>query len=146
MNITLFNNTSGTNVLNKSITQLSGGIVGTVKDESNVVDPTIIMSKDVTTLYPNFNYFYIHDFDRYYYVTDKTIEHGRTVITGHCDPLMSFADEIKNLTIIAERASNNYDLYQVDNDVSLDNYRIIATKAFQNGFNEGHFYVLSCCG
>lgn len=146
MNITLFNNTSGTNVVNKSITQLSGGIVGSIKDESNIVDPTIIVSKDVTTMYPNFNYFYIHDFDRYYYVTDKTLEHSRTIITGHVDPLMSFADEIKNLTIIAERASNNYDLYQVDNDVSLDNYRIIATKAFQNGFNEGHFYVLSCCG
>lgn len=148
MNITLYNNTSGTNVLHKSVTQLSGGIVGTVKDESNVVNPTIIMSKDVTNLYPNFNYFYINEFDRFYYVTDKIIEHGRTIIKGHVDVLMSFSSEISNIDIVAERVSNRsyVDFYQVDPEISFKNYKNIRTKSFPNGFEESNHFVLVAAG
>ena len=145
MNITLFSNSSGTNVLNKSLTQLSNGIVGDIKDESNIVNPEIIVSNTVNTNYPNFNYFYIDKFDRYYYVTDKTTEHGRLIIHGHVDVLQSFNSDIKSLTIVPTRSSGNYDLYLDDNQIPIDNYRIIASKAFTGSFNE-HHYILSCCG
>lgn len=148
MNIVLYNNTSGTNVLNKSITQLSGGVVGVIRDESNVVNPTIILSSTVCNNYPNFNYFYISDFNRYYYVTDKTTEHDRTVVNGHCDVLMSFNSEIKNLNIVAERVSNasGVDFYQVDPEISFKNYKNIKTKAFPNGFSESNSYILVAAG
>lgn len=148
MNITLFSNSSGTNVLNKSLTQLSGGIVGDIKDESNIVNPEIIVSNTVNANYPNFNYFYIDKFDRYYYVTDKTTEHGRLIIHGHVDVLMSFNEEVKALNVVAERVSNRsyVDFYQVDPEISFKNYTNIKTKLFPNGFSETNSYVLVAAG
>ena len=147
MNLVLYQNGSGRNVLNKNLTQISGGITGTIKDESDVVNPSIILSKDVINLY-DFNYFYLSDFNRYYYVTEKTVEHGRTIIHGHVDVLMSFNTEIKNLNVIASRVSNkNYvDFYQVDSEISFKNYNNIKTKAFPNGFEESNQFILVASG
>lgn len=144
MNITIYNQGSDINKLTKS---LGTGILvqGTIKDESSIINPEIIFSRSITE---NFNYLYIPAFDRYYFVNDKTVEHQRTIVTCHVDVLMSFNAEIKNINVIAERASNNYNLYQVDNELSLLNYKVISTKSFTNGFNnkEGSSYLLATAG
>lgn len=144
MNITIYNQGSDINKLTKA---LGTGVLvqGTIKDESSIVNPEIVFSRAITE---HFNYLYIPAFDRYYFVTDKTVEHQRTIINCHVDVLMSFNAEIKALNVIAERASNNYNLYQVDNELSLLNYKVISTKSFTNGFNnkEGSSYLLATAG
>lgn len=142
MEIQLYNQTSDKNVLNKNIGTPTI-IYGTIKDESNLVNPEIILSRTVTN---NFNYLYIPDFNRYYFVTDKIMEHQRTIIQCHVDVLMSFKNQIKNMSIIAERASNRFNLYQVDNELPLKNYKTVTTIGFTNGFSETNSYVLVSSG
>ena len=141
MNITIYNQTSDVNKLNKT---LGAGVLvtGTIKDESSIVNPEIVFSRAVTE---NFNYLYIPVFDRYYFVTDKTVEHQRTIVTCHVDVLMSFNAEIKALNVIAERASNNYNLYQVDSELPMLNYKIMGTLKFNNGFS-GNAYLIATAG
>ena len=141
MNITLYNMTSDKNVLDKTITSVSS-VTGDIKDESNIINPQIIMSSTVDS---SFNYFYISDFGRYYYVTDKTVEHGRTIIHGHVDVLMSFNSAIKDLYVIAERASKGYDLYQIDNELPIRNYKVVSTDVFPQGFTSKS-YLLATFG
>lgn len=142
MEIQLYNQSSDKNVLNKNIGTPTI-IYGTIKDESNLVNPEIILSRTVTN---NFNYLYIPDFSRYYFVTDKIMEHQRTIIQCHVDVLMSFKNQIKNMNIIAERASNRFNLYQVDNELPLKNYKTVTTIGFTNGFSETNSYVLVSSG
>jgi len=142
MEIQLYNQSSDKNVLNKNIGTPTI-IYGTIKDESNLVNPEIILSRTVTN---NFNYLYIPDFNRYYFVTDKILEHQRTIIQCHVDVLMSFKNQIKNMNIIAERASNRFNLYQVDNELPLKNYKTVTTIGFTNGFSETNSYVLVSSG
>ena len=142
MEIYLYNQSSDKNVLNKNIGSATL-ITGTIKDESNLVNPEIILSRNVTSA---FNYIYIPDFNRYYYVTDKIMEHQRTIVQCHVDVLMSFKNQIKNMNIIAERASNRFNLYQVDNELPLKNYKTVTTIAFNNGFSDTNSYVLVSSG
>lgn len=144
MEVYLYNQSSDKNVLNKTLGS-GTSINGTIKDESNLVNPEIILSRNVTSA---FNYLYIPAFNRYYYVTDKILEHQRTIIQCHVDVLMSFKSSIKNCTIIAERSSSNFNMYQVDNEMGSLNYKILATKSFPNGFNNqsGSAYLLATNG
>lgn len=131
MEIKLYKVTADKNVLTKSLgTPVS--VSGTIKDESNVVNPEVIMSNAITS---DFNYFYINDFKRYYYVTDKTVEHGRTIVHGHSDVLMSFNSSIKDLNVIADRASNGFNLFLNDPEVPMQNYKIVSVQNFPAGFS-----------
>ena len=137
MQIKLYQVNDDKNVLTKSL-GTSVDVIGTIKDESNVVNPEIIMSNTVPT---EFNYFYIQPFHRFYYVTDKTVEHGRTIIHGHVDVLMSFNASIKNLNVIADRASNGFNLYLNDPEVPMQNYKIVSTQPFPSGFTSQSYLI-----
>ena len=65
MNIQLCSNTSEKNKINKTITT---GITlsGSLRNESNVVNPSIIINIDNPTIY---NYAYIPEFIRYFFIT-----------------------------------------------------------------------------
>lgn len=141
MQIILYNQSSDVNKLNKTL-GTGVTVTGTIKDESSVENPEIILSRAITD---SFNYFYIQDLHRYYFVTDKTLEHQRTIVTGHVDVLMSFNAAIKNLQIVAERASNNYNIYQVDSEIPMLNYKIMETQHFTNGFS-GNSYLIATAG
>ena len=66
MNIVLCENKSEKNKINKSLT--SGvTLSGNLRNESNVVNPTIIVNIDNPTIY---NYAFIQVFNRYYFITD----------------------------------------------------------------------------
>lgn len=131
MQIKLYQVHDDKNVLTKSL-GTSVDVIGTIKDESNVVNPEIIMSNTVPT---EFNYFYIQPFHRFYYVTDKTVEHGRTIVYGHVDVLMSFNASIKGLNVIADRASNGFNLFLNDPEVPMQNYKIVSVQNFPVGFS-----------
>lgn len=91
MEITLYKNNSEKNKISKS---LSNGhtLSGTLRNESNVVSPTIIINIDNPTSY---NYAYIPMFGRYYFITDfVSLRTGIWQINLKSDVLMSFKDSI----------------------------------------------------
>ena len=91
MDITLYKNNSEKNKINKN---LSNGytISGTLRNESNVVNPTIVINIDNPTSY---NYAYIPMFGRYYFITDfVSLRTGIWQINLKSDVLMSFKNSI----------------------------------------------------
>ena len=91
MNFRLCVNNSEKNKINKSLT---AGVTlsGTLRNESNVVTPSIIINIDNPTIY---NYAYIEDFKRYYFITDYiSLRTGIWQINLKSDVLMSFKDSI----------------------------------------------------
>ena len=142
MQITTYRNASEEHVLNKQLTAVNSNINAMFKDDTNMVNPTIIIS---SLLSKNFNYVYISDTDRYYYVTDMTYSQQHTLITLAVDVLMSFKDEIEDLTVIANRSSSYYNTYQNDSTIPFENRNIISTQPFAGGFN-GQSLILAVNG
>ncbi len=87
MEIILYNNTSPTNKITKALTPVAA-IAGTLRGETNIVAPAIRVTGGVM---PDFNYAYIEEFGRYYYLRDiRAIRAGIWDISLQSDPLMSF--------------------------------------------------------
>ena len=109
MNLRLCINNSEKNKINKSLT---AGVTlsGTLRNESNVVNPSIIINIDNPTIY---NYAYIEDFGRYYFITDYiSLRTGIWQINLKSDVLMSFKDSILASNVLINNTEttgkNNY--------------------------------------
>jgi hypothetical protein len=66
--VTLHNNTSDSNVLSKTITQVAT-LQCALKDATELMNPVLIIAGD--TIDTNVNYVYIPDLERYYFVRNK---------------------------------------------------------------------------
>lgn len=109
MEITLYINNSETNKIKKS---LSGAVTlsGTLRNESNIVNPSILINADNPS---RFNYAYIPEFKRYYFIKDITsVRNNIWNIQLQSDVLMSFSDQILACSGILDETtatgSNNY--------------------------------------
>lgn len=132
MQITTYRNASEEHVLDKQLTVVNSDVSAMFKDDTNMINPTIIISSLISK---NFNYVYISDTDRYYYVNDMTYSQQRTFINLSVDVLMSFNAEIKGLNVIANRSSSYYNVYQTDSSIPFENRNVISTQPFSGGFN-----------
>ena len=54
-----------------------------------------------------FNYAYIPEFGRYYYVDPPELDGKEDIFTLHVDVLMSYSNDIKNSNVIASRSNFN---------------------------------------
>ena len=109
MNLRLCVNNSEKNKINKSLT---AGVTlsGTLRNESNVVNPSIVINIENPTIY---NYAYIEDFKRYYFITDYvSLRTGIWQINLKSDVLMSFKDSILASSVLINSTEttgkNNY--------------------------------------
>lgn len=145
MTITLYNTASGNNEINKSLgTGVSES--GAVRGDMNVVKPVIDITGDIT----GFNYAYIPDFGRYYYITEsKVVREGITRLYLKSDPLMSFRDSIYALPAIASRVSGGngelFNSYLHDEKMRLLSADICGTWVIHT-FSYGNQYILVTAG
>lgn len=103
MTVTLYNLSSGSNVINKSYTVVQENITATVKGRIDVDNPELLL--DYSSM--DFNYFYVSDFGRYYNVTSRSLESGQHIrLSGQSDPLESFASQIEGLDVLVTRAED----------------------------------------
>lgn len=99
MNITFYVTSSAENVLTKTLTN-EYTLTGTLRDAANIINPVIMVVTDPTP----YNYCYIPQLNRYYYVDEITLYRKNIwVVTLKCDVLMSFKDEIKKLRVVTSR-------------------------------------------
>ena len=144
MNAWLYNNNSDPNKLGKALKTLDSQCPCTFKDDTDMMNPKLIFNSMPQVL--DCNYIWLGEpFNRYYFVTEKTASQGRVYVKCHVDVLMSFKEDIENLEVIAERASSNYDLLQIDPELPAENFNDVATKYFPTGFGNESF-VLATTG
>ena len=130
-NIKFMYNNEPMNKINKTPTEIFT-LSGTLKDESSVVDPVIIIERDDPL---DANYAYIEAFNRYYYIKDITsVRNGVWRITMHTDVLKTFAEGILNSPCIVAKSSSRFNLYLNDADYKCLQCDIVMSKMFPSGF------------
>ena len=127
--------------------QLGNGVTmtGTLKEQSNVIAPIITIEIENPSSY---NYAYIEDFGRWYYITELTsLRANLWRISLRCDVLASFASQLRGCKIsIAQTQEKDTDPY-----LSSAIYRATVKQVtdiinFSNGLLDDGEYILITAG
>lgn len=87
-------------------------ITGTLRNATDVNNPVIQFEMSLTNAY---NYAYIPDFGRYYYLSPPVaVRSGLVEYTGTVDVLQSWYTYFKNSPMIASRSDSTYNKYLPD--------------------------------
>ena len=91
MTITLYKNNSERNCVNKVLSNMLT-YTGALRDSTSIKTPVINIAANANII--NYNYAFITEFNRYYFITDiKSVRTGIWEISFLCDVLMSFKDD-----------------------------------------------------
>lgn len=102
MDIVLYVCSSERQAINKTISSPTT-LTGSLRGESSVISPSFLIEHSNPS---GFNYCYISDFGRYYFITNITsVRTGIWRIDCAVDVLMSFKTEILNLDVIVSDLS-----------------------------------------
>lgn len=142
MTITLMNNTSSPNTVSKTTTTVDT-ITGTLRSPSSIMDPVIQIQRASPV---EFNYFYISEFNRYYYLKDVVVgTSGLITISGHVDVLKSFDSQIRASSGIAVRQEFNWNLYLDDGTYKAQQNPNFKIKKWPYEFND-FSYIFTLAG
>ena len=114
MNIILYKSNAEKNRMYKSsyLTQVAN-LTGSLRDGSSIIDPVIQIRGGASFFVAN--YMYIEEFNRYYFITDISVEHTMDIIiSAHVDVLMSWNTEIVRNQALVTRSSNKGNAYLQD--------------------------------
>ncbi len=109
----LYNNTSEDNRVDKTnyLTKV-GELAGVLREESSLIDMTLTL--EIEQL-PLFNYVYIEQLNRYYYVNDiVSVKYKLWTISLSVDVLMSYKNALLSCTAFVDRNENSYDNTIID--------------------------------
>ena len=118
LTVTLYNNLSPVEKIGKDL-QSGVSITGcTLKDSTSVMQPVIIVKSSNSGI-PTYNYMYIAELQRYYFIDDITSVHnGIWEISGHVDVLETYKNDILgNSAIIENTEQVARNMYLYDRDV-----------------------------
>lgn len=143
-NIILYNTPSENNrvtkVLNNPLT-----LSGELREQTSILSPKVKVQS--TGPLSNYNYAYIEQFGRYYYITDiESVINNIWLVSMRCDVLMSFDSEIRSLTCILARQNTIYSPYLEDPLISVSIDQRPTIKYFDKGFSKNLEYVLVTSG
>ena len=118
MTIRLLNTSSDENVVRKTYSTIATLSASQANDEIKIDTPEIIINYDVS--YLACNYAKIDEFNRFYYVREKSVINGNQLrFSLESDPLMSFQGSILGSQCIAGRSSSHPNMNLVDPLVSF---------------------------
>lgn len=135
-------NSSPKNKINKS---LSGVItyVGQIKKIDDVMNIEITLN----TEFPSYNYMYIPELHRYYFIDDITIEcNGVYTLKCSIDVLQTYASSILANNAIIERTSNNSNNYLNFGNFVRNCKNTTSILQFPSGLNETGEFILITAG
>ena len=142
--ISLFKTASENNRVVKALTdekQLSGEL----RNQTSVLNPSIrIESADNISTY---NYAYISEFGRYYYITDiVSVRNNCWTVSLRCDVLMSYSNQIKAITGVVVRQESNPNKLLVDRLERLQSNKEIDILYYPDAFSKNLQFILVTAG
>ena len=143
ISISFGSTTSEKRELDKNVSY-SVSLTGTLRNETGVVDPTILVQADASTL-AGCNYMSIPAFGRLYFITEiKSITDKLCEVSGHCDVLSTYKTGIRtNRAVIGRSAQEgNWNLYLNDHMMKITNKSTIITKKGFRQFPKDQFTML----
>ena len=144
MNITLYINNSEKNKIGKNLTN-NFSLSVTLRDATNIINPVILIELNEIG---NYNYCYIPDFNRYYFITDIiAIRTGLFAVSLTVDVLESFKTDIKNLSVILLNTQNVGSSNYLPSPVFRNNVKSKTDILnFPNGLNDSGEFILITAG
>ena len=144
MHIYLYTTPDEKNKLNKTLNN-AAYFEGVLKEETSVINPSILI--EATNL-SGYNYMYIADFGRFYFISDITsVRNNLWRISAHVDVLMSFKEGIETCPIVLENTqvteSENYMFGEPWKTLVKHKTDIIS---FSSGLNNTGEYILITSG
>lgn len=134
--INLYKNSAEPNKVDKTA-ELStvGTISGALRQECSLINPEIIIQYDKP---PDFNYCYIANFGRYYYVENiVSMRQNLWRVRLRCDVLMTYKTQILNLNARIARQQYTYSYRQIDSEIPFTNDPEITVQDIPNNLNLG---------
>ena len=126
MTLTYYNNASDTRTINKSISEVmtaSGELYGI----SDILKPVLKVKQYAG------NYVYIQEFDRYYYISDVSIEKGFYYISCTVDVLYTYRSTINNSIQTAVRSESTGSTLIPDQSYQLNSRNDNIIQQFGSG-------------
>lgn len=117
-----------------------------LKADTSVLKPTLILQS--ASSLAGFNYMYIPDFNRYYFI-DDIVSKNNVIweVSGHVDVLQTYKAGILSNTAVLRRQQNKYNTYLNDDKWPVYTYDDVITFAFTNGgFKKSLEYLLVVAG
>ena len=144
MEIKLYKTVTPNNFITKELTDEKTLNI-TVRGSIDVKNPVVLVETQ-TDIY-QYNYAYILQFNRYYYIKNCTyVRNGVVQLELSVDVLMSFRDEILNNTAVILRQEEKFNSYLGDNELMLLNKKRVQYKEFSGGFDSTTHIILAVNG
>lgn len=121
---------------------------GALRAQTSAMNLVIDVEKTNPVKY-NYNYMYIAEFNRYYFIDDiESIRTGIWRIYASVDVLMSFRGDIEASRVIIEKAEDetNANMYLDDGSFVMDSRKYNKVKEFPYGLDQNGSYILICAG
>lgn len=122
-------------------------LTGTLKAETSILDPIILVKADNVNSYARCNYMYIAEFSRYYYINDvRSVRNDIIEIRAHVDVLYTYKDRILEnnalvLRVAGKKGANVHKLLD-DGCFKVYNDDHIVTETFTGEqFTSGTFIL-----
>lgn len=117
----------------------SGNALGIeIKSASSIFFPYIVVNRGASTAAPGYNYCYISNFERYYWITEWVWNDGLWEASLKCDVLATYKSVIGNENLYALRAAYSYDgsipdtLYPAKAGCSFNSNALSANRPWGN--------------
>lgn len=144
MNLKLYTNVSEKNCLGKTLINETD-FQGVLREQSSIINPIIRVQ---STELPDFNYAYIPDFKRYYFIAGiRNMSTNIWELSLGVDVLESFRTQIKqNVAIISDTESTNLTRYIEGEQWKVNVKNTTDIINFPNGLLENGEYILITAG
>lgn len=120
----------------------------TLLDDTSLMNPTFKLSIESNPI--GYNYCYVSNFNRYYFITDISSHQNFWYVSCTCDVLASFKSTIGSQTHYVLRSASDSDGYLIDTlypaKANEHILKYIATNPLSWGNNTQHSYVLGIAG
>lgn len=149
--INLYDNTAEPNRVDKtSYLTAVATLSGALREQTSIINPSITIQR---TSLPRFNYVYISEFHRYYFVVNiSAVRKNLWQIDLKCDPLMTYKTGIGALNAVIGRQENISNPDLVDTELPLEKENAITVQEItSNAFSTSstgqvYNYVLTVVG
>lgn len=114
-----------------------------LKQGTSIIDPIVIIGKISAKNIRRFNYAYIADFGRYYFVNDIVEAPANQLeVSMHVDVLRTYASDIRSISTLILRQENVFSPYFVDEEALVRTNRFRTKKNIGSvGGNSNVYYL-----
>lgn len=137
MQVVLYVNKSDKRKLEKELIEVAS-IDCKIKDDCSILNPTLIIQIDSVA----YNYAYIPEFNRYYYIDDiVTLNSRLKEISCSVDVRQSYREQLRNTSAIIARNERYYNQYIPDNMIGADSRIEVTAKKFPYSLGVQSLYL-----